>query len=98
MCAFPKETHSMKKFTLILAATGLLALSACNKTPEAQNVIDAGDNAMTEIANTSDNLEATADNATNAVAAAGDNAVAAVSNAADNAVATVANAADNAAK
>ena len=81
----------MKKFTLILAATGLLALSACNKTPEAQNVIDAGDNAMSEIANTADNLEATADNATANVAAVADNAMGAVENATDNAVAAIEN-------
>jgi hypothetical protein len=81
----------MKKFTLVLAATGLLALSACNKTPEAQNVIDAGDNAMSEIANTADNLEATADNATNAVEAVADNATNAVAATADNAMGAVEN-------
>ena len=98
MYVFPKETHRMKKFTLVLAATGLLALAACNKTPEAQNVIDAGDNAMSEIANTADNLEATADNAVAAVDNAADNATAAVENATDNAVAAVENSTDAVAK
>jgi hypothetical protein len=73
----------MKKFTLVLAATGLLALAACNKTPEAQNVIDAGDNAAAALENTADNLEAVADNSMGAVANATDNAAATVSNAAD---------------
>jgi hypothetical protein len=40
----------------------ILAVSACEyRTPEAQNVIDAGDNAMAEIEATADNLEAAAD-------------------------------------
>lgn len=84
----------MKKFTVALAATGLLALAACNKTPEAQNVIDAGDNAATALANTTDamgnEMEATADNAVNAMG----NAAEATTNAADAVKAEATNAAN----
>ena len=78
-----RKDCSMKKMTLVLAATGLLALSACNKTPEAQNVIDTGDNVAAALDNTADNLEATADNATGMAANTIENAADATKNAAD---------------
>jgi hypothetical protein len=84
----------MKKFTVVLAATGLLALAACNKTPEAQNVIDTGGNAAAALENTADNLEAVADNTTGAAANAIGNAAEATSNAADTVKAEATNAAN----
>lgn len=78
----------MKKLTLVLAAAGLMSLAACNKTPEQQNVVDAGDNAAMALENTADNLDAMADNTTNATA---ENAL---ENAADNANAAADNVKD----
>ena len=46
----------------IVAVLLVLTMAACEyRTPEAQNVINAGDNAMAEIAATADNLESAAD-------------------------------------
>ena len=55
----------MKKLSLVLAATGLIALSACSKTPAEQAVGNAADNASEVIENAADSVEAAADNATN---------------------------------
>ena len=79
----------MKKFALILATAGLMSMAACTKSPEAQNVVDAGDNAAMALENTADNLEAMADNATG-------NTAAGLENAADNADAMADNVQDKA--
>lgn len=76
----------MKKISFVLAAAGLMSLAACNKTPEQQNVIDAGDNAAAVLDNAADNMEALADNTTNAT----------VENLAENAADNLHAAADNA--
>lgn len=75
----------MKKLSLVLVATGLLALSACNKTPAEQVVDNAADNASEQIENAADSLEAAADNATNeATEATLENAADNLHDAADN--------------
>ena len=74
----------MKKLSLVLAAAGLISLAACNKTPQQQNVIDAGDNAAAALENTADNLDAMADNASGNTADALHNASENADAAADN--------------
>ena len=65
----------MKKLSIVLATAGLMALAACNKSPQAEAVENAGDNAAASMDNQADMLEATADNTSNeATSAALDNA------------------------
>jgi hypothetical protein len=75
----------MKKFALVLAAAGLMSVAACNKTPQAEAVDNAGDNAAAALDNQGDALSAAADNASNsAVEASLDNAADNAHSAADN--------------
>jgi hypothetical protein len=69
----------MKKLALVLATAGLMSMAACTKTPQAENVENAGDNAAAALDNQGDMLSGAADNATN------DAAAATLDNAADNA-------------
>ena len=55
---------------VIAAAAGLLALAACHKSPQAEAVENAGENASGQIENNADTLQGAADNATNDAAAA----------------------------
>lgn len=59
----------MKTRLVIVAAAGLLALAACNKSPQAEAVENAGDNAASTIDNQADALDATAANTANSAAA-----------------------------
>jgi hypothetical protein len=69
---------------VIAAAAGLLALAACQKSPQAEAVENAGENAAASIDNQADALSAAADNATDATAATLDNQAANLHSAADN--------------
>jgi len=73
----------MKKFALVLAATTLLPLAACNRTPTEQ----AADNLSDNLEVQADNLEAMSENAADMgdanTAAALDNASEATENRAD---------------
>lgn len=60
----------MKKIVLVAAATGLLALAACSKSPEAQAVENNAEMMQDALDNAADNLEDMADNTSNAAAAA----------------------------
>ncbi|SEM62039.1 hypothetical protein SAMN05192583_0857 [Sphingomonas gellani] len=64
----------MKKIALVLAATGLFAVAACNRTPTEA----AADNVSDNLEAQADNLQAQADNATTA------NEAAALTNASEN--------------
>lgn len=78
----------MKKLSIAIVAAGLLTLAACNKSPEAQAVENAGDNASATVDNAADMLEAAADNSSNAATEAS------LENAADNAHAAAGNISD----
>ncbi|HET8612314.1 MAG TPA: hypothetical protein VFL92_06065 [Sphingomonas sp.] len=74
----------MKKLAFVLAAAGLMSVAACHKTPQAENVENAGANAAAMLDNQGDMLSATADNMQNASAASAlDNAASNAHNAAD---------------
>lgn len=60
----------MKKIVLVAAATGLLSLAACAKSPEAQAVANNAEMMQDALDNAADNLEAMADDTSNAAAAA----------------------------
>ena len=68
----------MNKYALLLAATGLMSLAACNKSPEAQAVDNNAALIEDSLENAADNMEALADNT------ADTNASEAMENAADN--------------
>lgn len=74
-----RELPEMKKVALVLAAAGLIGVAACNKSPQADAVENAGDNAAASLDNQGDMLSAAADNATNTETSA------ALDNIADNA-------------
>lgn len=74
----------MKKLSLVLVATGMLVLSACNHTPAEKAIDNAADNASEQLDNAADSLESAADNASNeATAAALENTADALENTAD---------------
>ena len=75
-------------FGFILAAAGLMTLAACNKSPEAAAIENAGDNAAMALDNQGEALENAADLATN------ESTEAALDNAADNAHAAADNVSD----
>lgn len=54
---------------VIAAAAGLLALAACHKSPDAEAVENAGDNASSQMDNQADALSSAADNTADAAAA-----------------------------
>ena len=56
----------MKKSTTLLACAAVLALAACGRTPEGQNVENAYENQADAIENQADALENQADNAVGA--------------------------------
>jgi uncharacterized lipoprotein YajG len=60
----------MKKMILAVAATGLLSLAACSKSPEAQAVANNAEMMQDALDNAADNLEAMADDTSNTAAAA----------------------------
>ena len=60
----------MKKLAFVLAAAGLMSVAACNKTPQAEAVDNAGDNAAAALDNQGDAMSAAADNTANADASA----------------------------
>ena len=78
----------MKKLSIVIATAGLMALAACGKSPEAEAVENAGDNAAAAVENQADMLEGAADNATNEATEAS------LENAADNAHAASENISD----
>ena len=69
---------------VIAAAAGLLALAACHKSPQAEAVENAGENAAAAIDNQADALDAAAGNATDAAAAGLENQADNLHAAADN--------------
>ena len=58
----------MKKSVFVLAAAGLLSLSAChNRTPEGANVENQGDMVSDNLENAADNMQDMADNTSNSM-------------------------------
>ena len=78
----------MKKILLVAAATGLMSVAACHKSPEAAAVENNADMLADNLESQADNMDAMADNASNGVAAA------AMENASDNLDAAASNVRD----
>jgi len=73
----------MKKTVLIVAALGLVPLAACSKSPEAQNVEAAADNAADQLDANASAVTAAGENLAGAAEAVADNAADALHNKAD---------------
>lgn len=81
----------MKTTTLLALSAGILALGACNKSPQQQ----AADNYEANADNSADQMESNVDNAADQMTANADNASSAMKAAADNKSDAMKNAADN---
>jgi hypothetical protein len=77
----------MKSMTLLAVSAGILALGACNKSPNEQ----AAENVESNYGNAAENLEANTSNAASAIEANGENAASDVKAAGENQAAEIKN-------
>jgi hypothetical protein len=77
----------MKSITLLAVSAGILALTACNKSPNEQ----AAENVESNYGNAAENLEANTSNEASAIEANGDNASSEVKAAGENQAAAIKN-------